>query len=232
MKKLLLIVTCLLLYPLFADDIFYAEIYAVDNPEKIIYTHTNTVIQKGDSTIIDHFYHTPDGKEHAQDRAILVNNKPIYNLLSFHEIGEYSTFIKNGDKAILKFETVDDKKEASKEIPHPLVLTPTQQIAFKENLDNFLKGETVNFYLFAPEIVRFIKMRIFPIEHSEYQQENCMVLQVKATNALINLFLGDIFYVVDKDNGRIMEAHGFSTLRLKVDGEWRSPDMDIYYTYE
>lgn len=232
MKNLVLIFTCLLIYPLFADDIFHAKIYSAQDPEQLIYTHKNTILHNADSTIIDHFYFTPEGEEYARDRVILVKNEPVYNSLSFHQIGEYSTFFKNGDKAILTHEKEGKKKEANKKIPSPLVLSPTQQMAIHENLDNFLKGEAVNFHLFAPEILGFIKMKIFSIKNSEYEREDSMVLQVKANNAFINMFLGNIYYVVNKYDGRIMEAHGFSTLRLKVNGEWESPDMDIYYTYK
>lgn len=232
MKSLIVVFACLLIVPLIAEDMFHAEIFAENDPGKLVYTHSNTISQKGDSSIIDHFYFTPDGEKYVRDRVILVKNEPIYNSVDFYQIGEYSSLSKKGDEVILKYERDGVKKEVSRKLHTPLVFAPIQQSAIRENLKNLLNGGSANFYIFASEVSRLVKMKVVLIENSQYERKNCVVLQMKPNNIFIDWFVDEVYYVVDKSSGRIMEMHGFSTLRQKINGEWEYQDMDFYYTYK
>ncbi|MEA2076514.1 MAG: hypothetical protein U9O95_00670 [Candidatus Marinimicrobia bacterium] len=222
----------LLVSTAFSNDIFFAEIYAEGEPDRLVYTHTNTVEQKGDSTIIDHFYYTPDGKLYVLDKVILLNDEPIFNSLDFYQIKEYSSFTRNGEKAELFFERNGKKKNATRKLRHPLVFAPTQQNAIREHLNELLKGESARFNVFASEVLRLVEMKVQLVKNSKYDREGCIALIMRPRSIFIDWFVDEVFYVVEISTGRIMEMHGFSTLRRKINDKWEFRDMDFYYSYE
>ena len=217
---------------LFAEDLFTAMIYPEDDPVNLAYTHSNKVEQIGDSTVIDHFYYTPDGKPYVHDKVILINDQPVFNSLEFYQIGEYSSFTKNGDHADLYYKRDGKEKFVSRDMRSPLIFAPTQQDAIKNNLNALLAGEPVIFNIFASEVLMLVKMKVEPLQDSKYDRKGCIVLIMRPKSKLIDWFVDEVYYVVEISTGRLLEMHGFSTLRQKVDDKWEFKDMDFYYTYE
>ena len=224
---LFLMITCA-----FANDIFYAEIFPEDQPGKLAYTHSNNVIEKGDSTIIEHYYFTPDGEKYVDDKVVLFKNKVVFNSVEFYQIKEYSSLKINGDKVELFLDKDGDKKFATRNLNRPLVFAPNQQLAIKQFLPELLSGKAVNFYIYASEVLRLVEMKIAIIENSPYERPDCVVLEMKPKSMFIDWFVDEVYYVVNKNNRRIMEMHGFSTLRQKVEDKWVFKDMDFYYSYK
>ncbi len=216
----------------YSGDIFFAELYPDGEPNKLAYTHTNTIEQKGDSTFINHVYYTPDGELYVEDKVILVNNEPYYNSFQFYQIGEFSSLLRKGDEVELKHIKDGKEKVITRKLKLPLVFAPNQQFALREYLDDLQNGGSAYFYIFASEVTRLIKMKVVMIDDSNYERPGCIVLQMKPKSKLIDWFVDEVYYVVNKNNGRIMEMHGFSTLRYKVDNKWEFRDMDFYYSYE
>ena len=105
-------------------------------------------------------------------------------------------------------------------------------MVLRSYLDTLKKGGTAEFYIFASDITRLLNMKVEMVDDSDYERPGCIVLQMKPKSKLIDWFVDEVFYVVNKTTGNIIEMHGFSTLRLKVDGEWKYRDMDFYYSYE
>ncbi len=230
--KIILILLTFVFSAAYSNDIFHAKIYPEGEPEQLAYTHTNTIEQKGDTTFIDHIYHTPDGKLYVEDKVILVNDEPIYNSFQFYQIGEFSSLVRKGNDVELKHIKGGKEKIITRKLKLPLVFAPNQQFALRRYLDVFQNGGSVDFYIFASEVTRLIKMKVVMIDDSNYERPGCIVLQMKPKSKLIDWFVDEVYYVVNKSNGRIMEMHGFSTLRYKVDNKWEFRDMDFYYSYE
>lgn len=222
----------LMITSVFANDIFYAEIFPEDQPDKLAYTHSNKVIQKGDSTIIEHYYFTPAGEKYVDDKVVLYKNKVVFNSVKFYQIKEYSSLKINGDKVELFLDKDGDKKFATRNLNRPLVFAPNQQLAIKQFLPELLSGQSVNFYIYASEVLRLVEMKVAITENSPYGQPGCVVLEMKPKSIFIDWFVDEVYYVVNKSNGRIMEMHGFSTLRQKVEDKWVFKDMDFYYSYK
>ena len=227
--SLILLLTCSFL---FSEELFTANIYSKQNPNDIAYTHYNVQNFSGDSTIIDHYYYTPEGLKYVLDRVILVKDNPVYNSLKFFLIKEFSSLEKVGDEVILTYERNGNRRQVHRKFQEPLVFAPTQQDAISNNMDLLLDGEAVNFYIFASEVLRLVKMKVKIIENSPYEKQDCVVFQMKPNNIFLDWFVDEVFYVVNKENGRIIEMHGFSTLRQFDDGEWVFRDMDFYYNYK
>jgi hypothetical protein len=55
---------------------------------------------------------------------------------------------------------------------------------------------------------------------------------MRPKSVFIDWFVDEVYYVVEIKTGRLLEMHGFSTLRQKVDDKWEFRDMDFYYSYE
>ena len=231
MKNILILILLLWSLPLIAEELFNARIYPEQDPEKLAYIHNNIVSQKGDSTIIDHHYYTPDGRPYVLDKVILLNGEPIFNSLKFYQINEYSSLERQGDKVLLTYKRDQHFKQVTRKYRKPLVFAPTQQDAIKDNMPKILNGESVTFYIFAAEVLRLVEMRVALIENSPYERKDCYVLQMKPDNFLIDWLVDEVYYVVDKETHLLTEMHGFSTLRQNVDGNWEYRDMDFYYTY-
>lgn len=227
-----IIVLSLICLPIFAvQDIFFAKIYPEGHPGELAYTHSNTITDQGDSTIYDHYYHTPDGQLYAHDKVVLVNGKPVFNSLDFPQIEEYSSFTRNGDVAELSFERNGKLRTATRDMKTPLVFAPTQQNAIHDHLDTILKGGSVSFYIFASEVLRLVEMKVTMIDDSAYERDGCVVLIMRPRSIFIDWFVDEVYYVVELETGRIVEMHGFSTLRQKVDDKLEFKDMDFYYEY-
>jgi hypothetical protein len=215
-----------------AEDLFHANIYPDGEPDRLAYTHSNVITHSGDSTIIDHYYYTPDGKPYVLDKVILINDLPVFNSLKFYQIGEYSSFTRKGDQAELFYERDGKQKLVYRDMRDPIVFAPTQQNAIKENLPKLLKGESVIFNIFASEVLRLVQMKVQMLDHSQYDRDGCVVLIMRPKSIFIDWFVDEVYYVVEIKTGRLLEMHGFSTLRQKVDDKWEFRDMDFYYTYE
>jgi hypothetical protein len=230
--KLIFLLVLIGVNGLFANDIFHAIIYAEGERDHITYTHSNIIEYKSDTTFIDHFYYTPDGKLYVKDKVILVNNEPYYNSVDFVQIGVLSSLERKDDKVELKLIENGNEKIVSRHLKLPLVFAPNQQMALRGYLDEILQGETVSFYIFATEVLRLVKMKVMLVDNSKYERDGCIVIEMKPKSKFIDWFVDEVYFVVDKKNGNIMEMHGFSTLRLKVGNEWEFKDMDFYYSYE
>ena len=230
--KIILILLTFVFSAAYSNDIFHAKIYPEGDENIPVYTHMNTIEQKGDSTFIDHFYYTTDGELYVEDKVILVNNEPFYNSVEFFQIGMFSSLERKGDKVELKLIDNGKEKNVTRRLKLPLVFAPNQQMALRAYLDKFKKGESVTFHIFATEVLRIVKMKVFMIKDSEYEREGCIVLQMNPKSKFIDWFVDEVFFVVDEKSGHIMEMHGFSTLRQKINDEWEFRDMDFYYSYE
>ena len=215
-----------------AGDIFYAKLYPEGEPDNLVYIHTNKITEIGDTTIFDHYYHTPEGQLHAHDQVVLVKGEPVSNFLNFDIIEEHSSFVRQGDMAELSFEYKGKKKTHLRDLKTPLIFAPSQQYALRGYLEQLLKGETAIFYIFAPETVRLVKMKVQVLEGSQYQKPGCVVLQMKPNNFFIDWLVDEVYYVINIETGRIMEQHGFSTIRVKEGDKWEFKDLDFYYSYE
>jgi len=227
-----LLIVCVYFTSALSNDIFHANIYPEDDPGTLAFTHNNKISTQGDSTVIDHFYYTPDGELYAKDKVILISDKPVFNSLKFYKIEEYSSFTLNGDKADLCFEREGKRRYVTRKMETPLVFAPTQQNAIKKYFSNLINGETIKFHIFASEVLRLVEMKVYMIENSKYEREGCVVFIMRPKNIFIDWFVDEVFYVVERSTGRLMEMHGFSTLRQKINNKWEFKDMDFYYTYE
>ncbi len=227
-----LLFVCIYFTVALSNDIFYAKIYPEDDPAKLAFTHNNNISTVGDSTIIDHFYYTPDGELYAKDKVVLINDKPVFNSLKFYKIEEYSSFKLNGDEAELCFEREGKRRYVTRKMKTPLVFAPIQQNAIKKYFSKLISGETVKFNIFASEVLHLVEMKVFMIENSKYEREGCVVFIMRPKNIFIDWFVDEVYYVVERSTGRLMEMHGFSTLRQKIDDKWEFKDMDFYYSYE
>ncbi len=216
----------------YADDIFHAKIFPEATPEKLAYTHTNTVEHTNDSTILSHFYYTPDNELYVKDIVILYKNSPIFNSLEFYKTQDYYSCEIVGENANIYYKGKNKSKHVTRDAQFPLVFAPTQQEAVRDHLDDLKAGKSVHFYIFATEVLRLVDMKVELIEESKYEKPGCLVLIMRPKSIFIDWFVDEVYYVIDKSNGRIMEMHGFSTLKLKVDDKWEFRDMDFYYSYE
>jgi len=232
LHKIIIILIAMGLSVAYSSDIFHANLYLPDQPDQLVYTHTNTIEEKGDSVIIRHFYYTPDGEIYVEDKVILVNNEPYYNSFQFFQIGEFSSLERKGDKVELKHIKNGKEKSITRNLKLPLVFAPIQQMALRNYLEMLQNGETADFYIFASDITSLLKMKVVMVNDSDYERPGCIVLQMKPKSKLIDWFVDEVFYVVNKTDGKIMEMHGFSTLKIKVKNEWVYRDMDFYYSYE
>jgi hypothetical protein len=230
--KIILILLTFVFSAAYSNDIFHAKIYSEGDENKPIYTHMNTIEQKGDSTFIDHFYYTMEGELYIEDKVILVNNEPYYNSVEFFQIGVFSSLERKGDKVELNLIDNGKEKNVTRHLKLPLVFAPNQQMALRGYLDKLKKGESATFHIFATEVLRLVKMKVFMIKDSKYEREGCIVLQMNPKSKFIDWFVDEVFFVVDSNTGHIMEMHGFSTLRQKINDEWKFRDMDFYYSYE
>ncbi|RKY53368.1 MAG: hypothetical protein DRP93_06655 [Candidatus Neomarinimicrobiota bacterium] len=163
---------------------------------------------------------------------ILVNNEPFYNSFQFYQIGEFSSLERKGEKVELKHIKNGKEKIITRDLKSPLVFAPNQQMVIRSYLDTLQKGGSVEFYIFASDITRLLKMKVVMIDDSDYERPGCIVLQMKPKSKLIDWFVDEVFYVVNKMTGNIIEMHGFSTLKLKVDDKWKYSNMDFYFSYE
>lgn len=217
---------------IYAEDKFHALIYPDGEPDRLAYTHSNVITRSGDSTIIDHYYFTPDGKPYVLDKVILIKGVPVFNSLDFFQMGEYSSFTRQGDVAELHFERDGKQKTVFRDMRDPIVFAPTQQDAIKDNLDQLLKGESVIFNIFASEVLRLVQMKVQMVNDTQYERAGCVVLVMRPKSVFIDWFVDEVYYVVEIASGRLLEMHGFSTLRQKVEDKWEFKDMDFYYSYE
>ena len=233
-KRLTYLVLCLnlALLPLWGNDLFNARIYPDGEPDRLAYTHSNTVAEKGDSLILDHFYFTPDGELYVLDRVITVKDEPVFNSLTFYQIDEYSSFTRRGDQAELYYRKDGKEKTVYRDIRKSLVFAPTQQEAIRKHLPDLLKGKDVTFDIFASEVLRLVEMKVEVTTTSPYDRRGCIVLVMHPKSMFIDWFVDEVYYVVEISTGHILEMHGFSTLRQKVDDKWEFKDMDFYYTYD
>jgi len=216
----------------YSNDIFQANIYPDGAPDQLAYTHTNTVEYAKDSTILTHFYYTPDKKLYVKDIVILYKEKPIFNSLEFYGTQEYYSCEIVGENANMYYKSANKSKRVTRDVKNPLVFAPTQQEAVRSYLKDLKAGKSAHFYIFATEVLRLVDMEVELIKDSKYEKPGCIVLIMHPKSIFIDWFVDEVFYVIDKTNGRIMEMHGFSTLKLKVENKWEFKDMDFYYSYK
>lgn len=230
--KIIFILLAFVFSSAYSNDVFHAKIYPDGEPERLAYTHTNIVEQVNDSTILTHLYYTPKGKLYVKDIVILYKKNPIFNSLEFYQTNDYYSCEIEGENANIYYKGANKSKRVTREVKNPLVFAPTQQEAVKNYLDDLKAGKSAHFYIFATEVLRLVDMEVEIIEDSKYERPGCIVLIMHPKSIFIDWFVDEVYYVVDKLNGRIMEMHGFSTLKLKVNDKWEFRDMDFYYSYE
>jgi hypothetical protein len=230
--KIILILLTLVFSVAYSNDIFHAKIYPDGAPKQLAYTHTNTVEHSNDSTVLTHFYYTPDNKLYVKDIVILYKDNPIYNSLEFYQTKDYYSCEIVGENANMYYKGANKSKRVTRDVKDPLVFAPTQQEGVRNYLDDLKAGKSAHFYIFATEVLRLVDMEVEIIENSKYERPDCIVLIMHPKSMFIDWFVDEVFYVIDKSNGRIIEMHGFSTLKLKVDNKWEFRDMDFYYSYE
>ena len=231
-SKVIFIICMVVFSTAYSNDIFHANIYPEGSPDQLAYTHTNTVEHLNDSTILTHFYYTPDKKLYAKDIVILFKNYPIFNSLEFYQSKDYYSCEIVGENANMYYKGANKSKRVTRDVKDPLVFAPTQQEAVRTYLHDLEAGKSVHFYIFATEVLRLVDMEVEIIKDSKYERPGCIVLIMHPKSIFIDWFVDEVYYVVDKSNGRIIEMHGFSTLKLKVEDKWVFKDMDFYFSYE
>lgn len=218
---------------IYANDIFYADIYVEgSNKTKLAFTHKNEVKHIADKTILTHFYYTPNGSLHVKEEVVLLKGQPFSNTLESYGVNEYAKMEFRDSKVDISFRHDDMKKSVTRRVKTPLVFGPSQQNMLNEHFDEILNGEAINVYALASEFLKMVKLKVQRIKGSQYEQPGTMVLEMRPRSTVINWFVGKTYYVVDIQSGRVLEMHGFSTLRQKIDGKWEYVNMDFYYTYE
>ncbi len=217
----------------YSEELFRGEAFiegAERSEPRLI--QTNTVETKNDSLILTHYFHYPNGFLYAMDRVVLVNNKPMKNRLDFFEIDESSIMECKGDKVQLTYRHHDNVKTTLREPQEPLICAPLQQRMIEEYYDELLRGDEIHFYIFASEILRLVDMKVKRVEDSEYGRPGVMVLEMRPKSVLIKWLVGKTYYLVDLKTRRLLELHGFSTMRQRVDEKWEYVNMDFYYSYK
>ncbi|MDZ7797693.1 MAG: hypothetical protein U5N56_11930 [Candidatus Marinimicrobia bacterium] len=48
---------------------------------------------------------------------------------------------------------------------------------------------------------------------------------------ILSWFIGDTYFIIDNDDGKIREIHGSSALKQQVNGKWEYINVDIFFEY-
>jgi hypothetical protein len=80
-------------------------------------------------------------------------------------------------------------------------------------------------------IQRIAKFQIYKNDESPYLRDGAVVFKMEVTNRIYRLFLKPVDMVYDLETKRLIEIHGQSLLRRRVNGKVENPIVDIYYRY-
>jgi hypothetical protein len=212
------------------EERFVGDIYLAGT-KQLIFRQTNKRFKKGDDFIMRHTYTFPDGK-------IAVQEDVTFRKRSFHNYKVEFSDAKCGcllerkdDKVVFRFTRGDTDKTGEANYSSSIVMGPTLTPFVHINWKSLTEGKTVYFLLPAMSLQKVVRFRLYKDDSSKWARKGVMVLKMAPSNVFLRIFVDPVDLVYDTSNKRILEIHGKSLLRRKVNGRTENPVVDIYYRY-
>ena len=216
-----------------AEDLFSARIYlAGSGRQKLLFNYTNEIEISENKETLTHDFYSTDGSLFAREQLILKEGKPVSHTTDFFELKEYSLLEWKGDKIAISFTRDGKTKTRSTENTDELIFGPTQQLFIRRSLPRFIRGEVLNFRIPAPEFGSLVAFTMKRTENTGYERPGVIVLEMKTRSLLLRILADSNFFVVDAQNGNILEIHGPSILPVRDGERWKYVDVDILFTYD
>ncbi|MDZ7821092.1 MAG: hypothetical protein U5N26_04335 [Candidatus Marinimicrobia bacterium] len=231
LKTMVLLMVSLML--LNAQERFEAEVYWQGSDRgSPVFIYKNDADTTEAGIMLGQYYYEPNGTLFASEELFLnAENEWEKHVIDFLVLEERSELFRKGDKVDLVFTKKEKRKERTRDLEIPLLFGPLQQSFIRENLDLLRSGEPVYFYVPAAEFSRLIQFKIERTDNTPYRGEDTFVIVMNTRSIILSWFLGDSYFVIDKDDGTIREIHGSSVLKQEVNGKWEYIDVDIYFEY-
>lgn len=215
-----------------ANDLFNAEIYLQGSEKsELVYNYRNTIEQDGSLLTLRHIYLYPAGGIFAVEEVVLRDGELVKHSTSFPDLEEESLLVKSGEKIDIFFSRKGKEKDKTINLPDDLVFGPTQQDFITENFRLLVDGERVSFTLPVPEFTTTTRFTMKKISSPDYDRPGTIVVEMKSNNILLLFLTKPIQFVLDSKSGRILEIHGTSVLKWKVNDKWEFLNSDIYFNY-
>jgi len=139
---------------------------------------------------------------------------------------------REGDKIIFSFSRGDIDKRGEDDYTSDLVMGPTLTDFLHTRWNELLSGGTIYFHLPAMTLQRIARFQIRKLDDSPYARKGVVVLKMDVANIFLRLLVAPVELVYDLQTKRLLEIHGKSLLKRKVNGKTQNPIVDIYYRYE
>jgi hypothetical protein len=205
-----------------------ADIYR-QNTKELIFTYQDETIAYRDSTVIRHFYYTPEGVLAAIDEAVTQENSLIRaktRLLQIDEAGQ--SFLSN-DKVLLHFNRKGDVKQKEFSIDKEILVGPLFDTFVQENWTSLIGGEDERFLLPAPDVMMIGNFSLKRVD-SEYTTPEKAVFRLSPVSLFLKIFITPSYFVYNLKTRELTEIHGTTILPTQKNGKWgKTTDADIYF---
>jgi len=215
------------------EERFESEIYWKGSDQKDpVFIYKNAADTVDGRRVLGHYYYKPDGPLFASEELFLGEDGQWQkHVIDFPVLEERSVMLNKGDEVELRFHKEGNTKSRTRELQEPLLFGPVQQEFVRKNLQALKSGEKIYFYLPAAEFGLLVQFKMEKTDDTPYGSPGAFVVMMSTKSFILSWFLGDSYFVLDKEDATILEIHGSSVLKQQVDGKWEYIDVDIDMEY-
>lgn len=211
---------------------FEAVIYEKDTKleKKLFSFETKEEVRDGLQTV-NTVFKNADGQEIIIEKATLKDDKLVLFSIEQKQIeAKASVEVKDGKVLFSKNEKGKDKKNDEK-YKEPLVVSSNFQRYVASQLDELVKGKTIEFRYVAWTRAETVGFEIFKESEETYNGEEVVVLKMKPSSFIIAALVKPLQFKFSKSSKKLLYMKGRVAPMQKVGDVFKDLDAEVVYKY-
>jgi len=211
---------------------FEATIYEKDTKlgKKLFTFETKEDVSDG-SQMITTTYKNLEGQEIIVENATLKDDKLVKFSIDQKQIEAKATVeVKDGKVFFTKLEKGNEKKNDEK-YKEPLVISSNFQRYVASQLDDLIKGKTIEFRYVAWTRAETVGFEIFKESEENYNGEDVVVLKMKPSSFIIAALVKPLQFKFSKSSKKLLYMKGRVAPMQKVGDSYKDLDAEVVYKY-
>jgi len=226
----------------FEDSDFKAKVYDQESgKQKLLFTYQRKNEQKNDLRVGTSTYFDPasptepvaiETTEFAKDGAI---EKVVSYHMSQKQIGAEGQIDVSKDKINFTFAKNGSTKKSEETLTDNFVVGPSIVLYLQRHWDEISKGDKIKIRFGVPDRAETVGFEFFKDRDESVTNDSVTVktwvIKMKPSSFIIAALVKPLFFYMLPDGSRLIEVHGRTQLKRKVDGSYKDLDAVTVYDY-
>jgi hypothetical protein len=211
---------------------FEATIYEKDTKleKKIFSFETQEELKEGLQHITT-IFKNPEGQEVIIEKSTLKEDKLVEFTIDQKQIeAKARVAVKDGKVFFEKNEKGKEKKNDEK-YKEPLVISSNFQKYIANQLEDLIKGKTIEFRYVAWTRAETVGFEVFKESEESYNGEEVVVLKMKPSSFIISALVKPLQFKFSKSSKKLLYMKGRVAPMQKVGDIYKDLDAEVVYKY-